>query len=78
MSGLTPLQSSGFRVDSLPVATDSAARSAGSADSAAASWLGAGAEGGSGSLHVSQHDAGLDLDRIEQEFLAALCADAPR
>ena len=78
MSNLNPLHAGGFRVDSLSPASDAAAAAARAGDADAASWLAAGADGASGSLHVNAHDAGLTLDRIEREFLAALCADPVR
>ncbi|HUG22621.1 hypothetical protein [Piscinibacter sp.] len=77
MSSFNPLHAGGFRVGSLPAAADAdAAARAGGSD--AASWLAAGTTGAPGSLHVSACDAGLTLGRIEQEFLAALCADPAR
>lgn len=47
------------------------------AGSDAAGWLADAAHQAGGSrLHVSPHDPGLSLDRIEQDFIAALC-EAP-
>ena len=76
MSSLRNLSPTAFAPAALaPGGARAAERPAGGT---AAAWLADAADDAGGdTLHVSPHDPGLSLDRIEQDFLAALC-EAPR